>query len=236
MADATNQMVSSSIVLTLNKYITLPATNWMRARTHHTFKLLYDSSICVGLYDHGNNAGGLEPYSEGRSVSWPTQLDQWTVFIHGAVVSAPLTMTSSQLPSSGDTENPYVVLLVDGSTIHIPPSLMGELVDYCLASPSVTSIHPWLGTQQKVMYLCDGEYLKGIMKFVDTHSVWQFSQQWQNGEETWGVDLPYYVSMFLGYIVNGILVSGWHTSTEFLQGLAHHVSTSQCQRPFPGSL
>ena len=143
---------------------------------------------------------------------------------------------SYQLPMSSATEPPYVVQLVDGSIIHIPPTIMDDIVDCHLHLSCPSSLPTWLGCMKKVMFLQAGEYVKGYMQFNAPRKMWRFSQQRRNGEETWGVDLPDFVHSFQGYIDDGSIIPGWHSSTKFVQGLAHHVSAVPCKLSCPGSL
>ena len=45
----------------------------------------------------------------------------------------------------------------------------------------------WMGASQKVMYLHEGIYLKGIMEYDLDEKVWRFSQKKRNDTEIWGV-------------------------------------------------
>ena len=152
------------------------------------------------------------------------------------MVSVPLPPTSSQLLMSSETEPPYVVQLVDGSIVHIPPTIMDDIVDCHLHSSPTLSLSTWLGCKKKVMFLQAGEYMKGYMQFDALQKMWCFSQQQRKGEETWGVNLPDFIHSFQGYIDDGPIIPGWHSSTKFVQGLAHHVSAIECKVSCPGSL
>ena len=93
------------------------------------------------------------------------------------MVSVPLPPTSSQLPTSSETELPYVVQLVGGSIVHIPPTIMDDTVDCHLHLSPSSSLPTWLGCKKKVMFLQAIEYMKGYMQFDALWKMWHFSQQ-----------------------------------------------------------
>ena len=143
--------------------------------TPNTFNLQYDGGIFVGLYGHGNTSFGTEPFPEGTGVQWPTKIDHKTIYLQGMVVLVPLPQTSSQLPTSSETEPPYVVQLVD--VIHIPPTITDDIVDCHLHLLTPSSLPTWLGCMKKVMFLQASEYVKGYMQFDASRMMWHFSQQ-----------------------------------------------------------
>ncbi len=96
-------------------------------------------------------------------------------------------------------------------------------------SESTRSAFPsWLGHLQKVMYLHEGQYLKGLMEWDIDNSTWRFSQRRKNGTELFGIALPDFVSQFQQYIDDGTLVPGWKggRSPFQLAGISRHVSAS----------
>jgi hypothetical protein len=187
--------------------------------TPHTFNLSYDGGIFVGLYDHSPISAGVEPYLEGTPVvlSVPCSGSQEVVQMRGSVNSVPLLTLGDQLPISDRDSPPYVIHLVDGSIHRIPYDLMEDIVVSPTSSSPTISFPSWMGNNQKVMYLCDGSYIKGIMEYDLDRSQWWFSQQKRNGDELWGTSLPHLVRELQLYIDDGTLIPGWHTKTYFLQ-------------------
>ena len=156
--------------------------------------------------------------------------------IHGTVISVPLPSTTTQLPASSTDEPPYTIQLIDGSTVRASPAFMEHIIDCQGPFQDIHTLPTWMGNKQKVMYLRDGQYVKGYMLFQPESKLWHFSHQRHNGLEIWGVDLPDLLHRTQQIIDAGTLIPGWHTSTSFNQGLAHHVSAVDCHLSCPGSL
>jgi hypothetical protein len=202
--------------------------------TPHTFNLSYDGGIFVGLYDHRPISAGVEPYPEGTPVvlSVLSPGSQDVVQMRGSVISVPLLTLGDQLPISDWDSPPYVICLVDGSIHCISYDLVEDIVISPISSSLTISFPSWMGSNQKVMYLCDGSYIKGIMEYDADCSQWRFSQRKRNGDELWGTALPHLARDCQLYIDDGTLIPGWHNKTYFLQsghqslGQVRHVSTA----------
>ena len=202
--------------------------------TPTTFNLRYDGGIFVGLYDHSPSSLGVEPYPEGTSVSMAISSPGTSDVVHmrGSVISVPLPLHEHQIPLSDQESPPYVIRLVDGSIHRVTYDLMEDIVISPNLSSSTISFPSWMSNNQKVMYLRDGTYIKGIMEFDLDNSSWRFSQRKRNGDEIWGTTIPHLARDFQLYIDDGTLVPGWHTQTHFLQSThtpiacANHVSAS----------
>jgi hypothetical protein len=196
--------------------------------TPTTFNLQYDGGIFVGLYDSSNVSTGVEPYPEGTEISMSTEISGKTVQMRGVVISVPVPDTPGQLPSSAADESPYVVRLVDGTIHKLSPYILDSVVvDRPSAPSNVISFPQWMGNLQKVMYLKNGSYLKGVMEFDLDSSKWRFSQRRRNGTELWGVDIPALARDYQKYVDDGILIPGWHNHSYFSKaGNAQAVTTT----------
>jgi hypothetical protein len=93
-------------------------------------------------------------------------------------------------PISDRDSPPYVIHLVDGSIHRLSYDLMEDIVSPTSSSLTI-SFPSWMGNNQKVMYLHDGSYIKGIMEYNVDHSQWRFSQRKRNGDELWGTPLSF---------------------------------------------
>jgi len=151
--------------------------------TPTTFNLCYDGGIFVGLYDQSPSSNGVESYPEGTSVLLsitPTGSSD-IIKMRGLVISVPLPLSENQIPLSNQESPPYVIRLVDGSIHWVTYELMEDIV--LSPSASTLSFPSWMSNNQKVVYLRDGTYLKGIMEYDLDNSVWRFSQRKRNGDE-----------------------------------------------------
>ena len=211
--------------------------------TPNTFNLKYEGGIFVGLYDSSPNTPQVEPYPQGTSVVWPLKdISNKTVIIRGTVISVPLPLSDCQIPASADDAPPYVIKLVDGSTHRVAPLLMDDIV--VSSDPNVVEnrveFPSWLGNSQKVMYLKDGTYIKGVMEYDLDSNGWRFSQHRRNGTELWGVALSNFARDFQLYIDDGTIIPGWHTKAKsncLRVGSVSHVSAAGLLSPLPpGSL
>ncbi len=134
------------------------------ASTATLFNLRYDGGIFVGLYNSGDKTQATEPYPEGTSIIWVTKIGSKKVRMRGTVISVPLPSDDTALPDNSHLEATYKIKWVDGCIYSVPPAMMDDIVDF----PDLTKRHnftfpAWLQTNQKVMYLRDGEYIKGLM-------------------------------------------------------------------------
>jgi len=100
-----------------------------------------------------------EPYPKGTNIMWPCHQNDLTVNINGTVISVPLPLTSTQLPASSADEPPYTIQLVDQSTVHASPTFMEHIVDCQGPFQDIHTLPTWMGNKQKVMYLCNGQYV-----------------------------------------------------------------------------
>jgi hypothetical protein len=158
--------------------------------------------------------------------------------MNGTVISVPINNESTQLLLNDSNAPPYVIRLVDGSVHRVSPEILESIVKDTLTIPKKNYFPSWLGNGQKVMYLDEGIYKKGIMEWDTNTLSWRFSQHRHNGIDIFGVSLPNFSQSFQQYIDDGTLVPGWHKGANFsLAGSAQHVSAAslQCHLP-PGSL
>ena len=86
------------------------------------------------------------------------------IFIRGTVISVPIAVSGSQLPSSDQDSPPYVIKLVDGSVHKVSPDFLESIVQTPVSDSTQSAFPSWLGQLQKVIYLHEGQYLKGLMK------------------------------------------------------------------------
>jgi hypothetical protein len=206
---------------------------------HHTptaFNLHYDGGIFIGLYNQGSSSV-CEPFPEGTSVSMPVQSPNdpsSSIQMRGVIISVPIPATNSALPISDNEASPYVVQYVDGSFHRISPDSMEMFVNSRGSGNSTIRFPSWLGNNQRVMYLHEGTYIKGVMEWnLDDH-VWRFSQHRKNGSELFGVVLPNFAQDFQRYIVDGSLIPGWHTGKNFHHaGSNRHVSATSLHSVLP---
>jgi hypothetical protein len=162
----------------------------------------------VGLYDQSPSSNGVESYPEGTSVLLsitPTGSSD-IIKMRGSVISVPLPLSENQIPLSDQESPPYVIHLVDGSIHQVTYELMEDIV--LSPSASTLSFPSWMSNNQKVVYLRDGTYLKGIMEYDLVSSVWHFSQRKRNGDEIWGTTIPHLARDFQLYIDDGTLIPG----------------------------
>jgi len=95
------------------------------------------------------------------------------------------------------------------------PDLIEKFVTTSSSSTYKIKFLSWLGNNQKVMYLKDGLYVKGVMEWnLDEHN-WRFSQCHQNGVEIFGIILPNFSQEFQKYIDDGSIIPGWHSGKNF---------------------
>jgi hypothetical protein len=146
----------------------------------------------------------------------------------------PIPKSSSSIPVSVNTASPYVIQLIDGSVHPVSPDVMNDIVTTPVTSPSKVRFLSWLGNNQKVMYLSQGTYVKGIMEWNLDKLLRHFSQRWKNGVEIFGVDLPNFCQDFQKYIEDGSLVPGWHSGKSFLvAGSSCHISATDLKSLIP---
>jgi hypothetical protein len=158
--------------------------------------------------------------------------------MRGIVISLPLSPSSSQLPLNDITSSPYTIRLIDGSIHKVSPEYYESIISEQPTSAHRIRFPSWLGNSQKVMYLHDGLYKKGLMEWDLDKSLWRFSQHRHNGVELLGIDLPDFCQNFQQYIDDGTLIPGWHGGQNFrIAGQARHISafTLKCLIP-PGSV
>jgi len=213
--------------------------------TPNTFNLQYEGGIFVGMYDSASITSQAEPFPQGTPVVFPLEdCNKKIINMRGTVISVPVPNTPSQLPRSDAESPPYVIRLVDGTTHRVSPLMMDDIVaPYCRdsANPSI-QFPSWLRDSQKVMFLKDGQYVKGIMEYDLDNTTWRFSQQRRNGVELWGVAFPNFAQNFQKYIDDGSIIPGWHNKGRFQPsfvslGSAGHISAAGLSSPIPpGSL
>ena len=136
--------------------------------TPNTFNLQYEGGIFVGMYDSAWTTTQVEPFSQGTAVVYPLEdCNKNIIRLRGTVISVPVPNTPSQLPCSDADSPPYVIRLVDGSSHRVSPLMMANIVDQNCIGSNVASIHfpSSLRESQKVMFLKDGQYVKGIMEY-----------------------------------------------------------------------
>jgi hypothetical protein len=193
------------------------------------FNLPYDGGIFVGLYTH-NHSSTYEPFPEGTSVSYPTKLhpsSSTTTFMRGAVISVPIPQKNRGIPLSDQDASLYIIRLTDSSVYQVSPDVLETFVTPTKGNTHKIRFPSWLGNHQKVMYLHEGIYVKGVMEWCLDTNLWHFSQRCKNGSETFGVILSNFCQDFQKYIDDGTIVPGWHSGKTFnLAGSTCHVSTS----------
>ena len=92
----------------------------------------------------------------------------------------------------------------------------------------------WLGNHQKVMYLHNGTYTKGVMECCLDDNTWCFSHPRKNGSEIFGVTLPNFCLDFQKYINDGSIIPGWHSGKTFtITGSSHRVTATNLQSLTP---
>jgi hypothetical protein len=176
--------------------------------TPTTFKLRYDGGIFVGLCNNNSPTTSTESYPEGMPVPFPIRsppLGSSPVYMRGTVISVPIQALTTQLPFSDNDAPPYVVHLVDGTIHSVSPDFLSSIISNPLPTSPKFNFPTWLGNTQKVMYLHNGEYLKGVMEWDLDNITWHFSQRRCNGTEVFGVSLPNFSSSYQQYIDNGTL-------------------------------
>jgi hypothetical protein len=134
--------------------------------TPNTFNLRYDSGIFVRLYNPSSSTSSCEPYPEGTQVSFPlksSQNNNNTIIMNGTVISVPIPPASTQLPLSDADAPPYVIRLIDGSIHKISPDILASMVKTPIEDTNKSHFPSWLGNGQKVMYLHEGTYIKGLI-------------------------------------------------------------------------
>ncbi len=194
--------------------------------TPNLFNLRYDGGIFIGLYNSSSPSSTIEPYPEGTPVSYPLKSSLSggdPITMRGMVISVPISSPTAQLPLSDGDAPPYTIKLVDGSIHKVSPDFMDTIVSFPADKQGFT-FPSWLGHSQKVMYLHNGTYLKGVMEWDLDNSTWHFSQCHRNGVEIFGITLPDFCQNFQKFIDDGTLIAGWHGGTNFhLVGVAQHV-------------
>lgn len=176
------------------------------------FSLCYDGGIFIGLYNSSPTSSTIEPYPEGTPVSFPLKSSTSggvPITMRGIIISVPISSPTAQLPLSDGDALPYTIKLVDGSVHKVSPDFMDAIVSIPADKQSFT-FPSWLGESQKVMYLHNGTYIKGVMEWDLDTSTWRFSQCRHNGVEIFGIMLPDFCQNFQKFIDDGTLIPGWH--------------------------
>lgn len=110
-----------------------------------------------------------EPFPEGTPVSYPTKLNpssNTATYIRGLFISVPISNKQNCLPISDKDASPYIIKLVDGSIHQVSPNVIEQFVIFSPSSTKKIRFLTWLGNNQKVMFLHNGLYVKGIMEGV----------------------------------------------------------------------
>jgi hypothetical protein len=206
--------------------------------TPNLFNLRYDGGIFIGLYNAKDKTQGHEPYPQGTPVVYNTTINSKKVKMRGSVISVPIPSSDQSIPENANSESPYKIRLVDGTIIAVPPCTMDSIVDVTSSTSKQTyTIPKWLQAQQRVMFLRDGQYFKGIMEFNLDSKSWQVAHRRRNGDEIWSMLLPNFLQDFQKYIDDGLIIPGWHQNSNFIRGFASHVCAMGLHSPYPpGSL
>jgi hypothetical protein len=194
----------------------------------------------LDFYNH-KSSSLFEPYPEGTPVSYPTKLhssSQHTTFMRGMVISVPISSPHSGIPISDVEASPCIIRLIDGLVHQVSPDLLEQFVTTPSSSNCKIRSPSWLGNNQKVMFLKDGLYVKGVMEWSLDENSWRFSQCRRNGVELFGIVLPSFCHDFRKYINDGTIIPGWQSGKTFtLAGSTCHVSASTLQSvTSPGSV
>jgi hypothetical protein len=134
--------------------------------TPNAFNWHYDGGIFIGLYNH-KSPTTFEPFPQGTSVSFPVpskNSSSSSIRMRGVFISVPIPKSSSSIPVSDNTVSPYVIQLIDGSFYPVSPDVMNDIVTTLVTPLFKVQFPSWLGNNQKVMYLSQGMYVKGIME------------------------------------------------------------------------
>jgi hypothetical protein len=123
--------------------------------TPNAFNLKYDGGIFFGLYDHSPAARGIEPYPEGTSVIVNS--------IPGTVILTPLTSSTQGIPDT-DTDQFYTIRLSDDNVMQIAAPEMFSILPVTTSQAPSLAIPAWISTNHKVLYLHDGQYLRGYLQ------------------------------------------------------------------------
>jgi hypothetical protein len=154
--------------------------------------------------------------------------------MRGIVISVPISSSQHGLPTSDKDASPYIIKLVDGSIHQVSPDAMDEFVTTTSISTNKIRFPSWLGNYQKVLYLHNGTYTKGVMEWCLDNNTWRFSHQRKNGSEIFGVTLPNFCLDFQKYIDDGSIIPGWHSGKTFtITSSSHHVSAMNLQSLTP---
>jgi hypothetical protein len=115
--------------------------------------------------------------------------------------------------------------LIDGSIHQVSPDVLEILVTLAPTGNNKIRFPSWLRNHQKVMYLHEGLYVKGVIEWCLNNHSWRFSQRRKNGSEIFGVTLPQFCQDFQKYIDDGTIIPGWHSGKTFtVAGSTRHVS------------
>lgn len=194
------------------------------------FNLPYDGGIFVSLYNH-NSSSSFEPYPEGTSLSYSIKLnqsDKHTTNMRGTVISIPIPYPQSGLPASDKEASSYVIRLIDGSIHRVSPDLMEQFATTPSNTTNKIKFLSWLGNNQKVMYLMDGIYVKGVMEWSQDDNSWRLSHRHKNGTELFGILLPEFCKEFQKYIDDNTILPGWHSGK-----ILHCWFHTPCIRSYP---
>ncbi len=208
-------MLWTSTVLTQISYTYHQTTG---RSTPDTFNLWYDGGIFVGLYNPLSINSSIELYPEGTSVSFPLKSPtntSNTILMKGAISSVRIPPSGHQLCLCDKDACPYTIWLVDGFIHTVSPEFLSSIVTTSPQDGNKICFPTWLGSLQKVMYLHEGIYKKGIMEWDLEIKTWQFSQRCHNGIEIFGVTLPNFCQSFWQYIDDGTLVPCWNGGWTF---------------------
>jgi hypothetical protein len=199
--------------------------------------MMNDDGIFIGLYNH-NSPSLFEPYPEGTPVSYPTKIcssSPYSTHMRGIVILLPIPSPHNGLPISDADASPYVIRLIDGLVHQVSPDTLGQFVTTPSSSNHKIRFPSGLGNNQKVMFLKDGLYVKGVMEWSLDENNWRFSQCHKNGVELFGVTLPNFCQDFQKYIDDdGSIIPGWQSGHTFtIAGSTRHVFDSALQSITP---
>lgn len=153
-----------------------PCTKWIYTssdykldegrNTPNLFNIQYAGGIFVGLYNSSSLNSSIKPYPKGTPVSFPlqsSQLSSQPITMKGIIISVPTSTSDSQLPLSDGDAPLYTIRLVDGSVHQVSLDFMDSIYNVASGDMHKISLPSWLGHSQKVMYLHEDIYKKGVM-------------------------------------------------------------------------
>jgi hypothetical protein len=127
--------------------------------------------------------------------------------------------------------------LIDGSIHQFSPDLLEQFITTPSSSNYKIRFPSWLGNNQKVMFLKDGLYVKGVMEWSLDENTWRFSHHCKNTVEIFGIALPDFCQDFRKYIDDSTILPGWQSGKTFsIAGSTHHVSANTLHSFIPPGL